>query len=323
MDELLSQYVPNFYGSRTTIDGFNGYINGDTGYFIIPEPNNEEVHYEQKVISDFLINSGVDNIATPLFSQQGQLTTRIDSKDYLVYMGRISRSSRTSSSAHTLASFHKLGTNYPYEPNYVSSYGQWKTLWASKVESFEQMYASLYQKRPVSSYHRLFIDTFPYLIGLSENAIQFLQESEADKRFHESDRPTITFQRYQHQLQKDIIWSHELVHDHPVRDLAEHIRPFLLEEDQAFFKIKTALKEYEQVQPLSVFSWRLLYARLLFPIHLFDFLESGLVRNEPENLYNEYKLKLEKQSNYERNLKRFFNEVGVDTRTLSIPVLDW
>ncbi|WP_226035887.1 hypothetical protein [Aquibacillus saliphilus] len=323
MDELLSQYIENFNGTSTTIDGFKGYINGNNGFFIITDSNNEEVHYEQKAISDFLIYNGVRNIATPLFNRQGQLITTIDNRNYIVCNGTMSENKRDSPSARQLASFHKIGAGYPYEPNYVSSYGQWKGLWAKKIADFEHMYTNYYDERPVSRYRRLFIDTFPYLVGLSENAIQFLQEAETDGRFHTIDRPAITFQRYHYQLQQQIIWSHDLVHDHPVRDLAEYIRPILLEEDKPFTKVETFLKEYESVQSLSIFSWRLLYARLLFPIHLFDFLEVGVNMNDQEALYRQYKILLEKQYYYERNLRNFFSELDLDTQSVNISVIEW
>src|SRR5699024_2456921 len=79
-----------------------------------------------------------------------------------------------------------------------------------------------------SNYYRLLMDILPYIIGISENAIQYMQETTEDGRYHEGDQGTIAFQRYHHNLLEPIIWPHDLVYDHPTRDIAEFIRATLL-----------------------------------------------------------------------------------------------
>lgn len=320
---ILQHYVPDFHGQKVSVNGYDGYKNKDGIYFIIPKVNNETIHYEQKIISEYLSGSGFTNLASPILNQQGQLTTQIEQKEFIVCLGRLANHNNYMSHGQLLATFHRIGAEYPYAPEYISSYGQWKTLWQNKIDKMEQLYNNQIQERPVTRFQRLFIDTFPYIIGLAENALQYLQETELDNRFNESDQACFTFQRYKRQLQDQMIWSHELSYDHPTRDIAEYIRPFLLEEQQSLKKVRTFLSEYEQVRSLSIFGWRLLYARLLFPVHLFDFLERGLGVANSNYLYKDYKLLLEKHDHYEANVKGFFNMVGMDTTSLKLPVLDW
>lgn len=113
------------------------------------------------------------------------------------------------------------------------------------------------------------MDFMPYLSGISENAIQYMQESEYESRFHETDQGTITFRRYHGQFSRHHLWLTDFAYDHPARDLAEFIRNQLLQTEDPMDGIQAFLEDYQQVRPLSVFSWRLLYARLLFPIHFF------------------------------------------------------
>ncbi|WP_171038217.1 spore coat putative kinase YutH [Aquibacillus sediminis] len=322
--ELLKHYVPYFNGRKTTINGYDGYTDGNNVYFIIPIQYNEEIYYEQKAISDFLKDNGIEMITSPMLNTQNQIATHQDEQDFIVYHQILQSRSFSLSHGQSLATFHQKGVDYPYQPNYISSYGQWKTLWINKVEAFETIYQQQYRERPVSPFQRLFIDTFPYIIGLSENAIQYLQETEQEQRFDHSDRPTITFQRYHDHMRQQMIWSDDLVYDHPIRDLAEHIRFLLLQDDdRSFEKVRQFIADYEQVQPLSIFSWRLLYARLLFPIHLYDFIEKTLASGDQRDHYKTYNYLLENQAYYEQTMKNFFRELNIDSSTLHIPVLDW
>ncbi|MCT2535884.1 hypothetical protein NC661_08180 [Aquibacillus koreensis] len=324
MMELLSNYIPQFQGQKVTVNGYEGYKNGNDFYIIIPNPNNALLHQEQKLVSTYLIANGFENIASPIFNQQNNIITHLHEKEYVVCKGNIKKYSSQMSHPQLLASFHDTGTRYPYAPNYISSYGQWKTLWENKLDTFEQLYQQKMQERPVSHFQRLFLDSFPYLIGLSENAIQYLQETETDQRFHEGDQASITFQRYTNQVQKDLIWSHELTYDHPTRDICEHIRPLMSsDEGHSITRIKTFLNEYEQVRPLSIFGWRLLYSRLLFPIHLFDYLEVGLSTGNDEQIYESFEKALINQRNYQEKLSYFFEEMGIHPRQKAIPEIQW
>lgn len=324
MKEVLAQYLGNFEGNRVTINGYDGYKVKDAYYFIIDASNNEEIHYEQKVISDFLETNGLRNIVSPILSMEGNLFTPRDEHNYIVLQGVPFKELNAQSHARTLATFHQTGARYPYEPKNISSYGKWKELWSNKIDAFGNIYSQQYNERPVTPFQRLFIDTFPYVTGLAENAIQYLQESENDRRYHEGDSGTITFQRYYNHMQEEIIWSPEMVYDHPARDIAEYLRPNLLISDDASFKrIRSFIEGYEQVAPLSVFSYRLIYARLLLPVHLFDFVERGLQKQDSESYYEEYKKMLNNQIYYEAGLKRLYDEIKIDANNLKIPLLDW
>src|SRR5690625_7456749 len=109
----------------------------------------------------------------------------------------------------------------------------------------------------------------PYIIGVSENAIQYMQESEQERRYRDCDRGTIAFQRYQDQLLRPTIWSTDLVYDHPTRDIAEYIRTKLLwGEKREVSMVRLFLEEYESVQHVSVIRCRIYFVRFYY-LHIF------------------------------------------------------
>ncbi|MDC3412362.1 spore coat protein YutH [Aquibacillus sp. 3ASR75-11] len=324
MKEVLSQYLHNVDGSKITINGIEGYRIKNHIYFIIPTAYSEEVHYEQKAIADFLHNQGMIHVATPIFSHSGYIVTQYDQKTYVVLEAQIKESLDSSlSNGCKLAMFHNAAKRYPYEPKHLSSYGKWRTLWANKLAFYEEMYVNKTTTK-ASPFHRLFVDTFPYMIGLTENALQYLQETELDTRYNETDRGTINFIRYNQQLDQQIIFPQDLVYDHPARDIAEYIRFLLLQEiEDPFQQIQNFLQEYGKQSQMSIFCWRLIYGRLLFPTHLFDELEKGFQSHNLEYSYKQFKEILKKQTIYEKYIKSFFGEIGMDAASLQIPIIDW
>ncbi|SDK07741.1 hypothetical protein [Sediminibacillus albus] len=324
MHELLSEYIDGFQGRQTTINGREGYQQGNDIFFIIPKTASDGLYYEQKSICDFYIHNEIKNLAVPIYNKNGELITEYGGDRYVVLHSEVRQEQNYLPHAAALATFHKLGSTFPFQPTEASAYGQWKELWISKLAMFDTIYRQQYTERPVSNFMGLFIDTYPYVSGCTENAIQYLQETESEQRFDQGDSGTFTFQRYHYDVQKEIIWPHDLVYDHAGRDIAEHIRQVLLEDHPSVFdEVRAFMEAYTAIKPLSIFSWRIIYARLLLPVHLFDYLETGISRDDHETTYKEFKSMLKKQHIYQGNIKKLFEETGVDTNALQIPELDW
>ena len=61
------------------------------------------------------------------------------------------------------------------------------------------------------------------------------------------------------------------VFDHASRDLAEWVRDYYIQHIHTYQRgVVQFFQEYQSIERLSSFSIRLLYARLLFPIHYFE-----------------------------------------------------
>lgn len=324
MKDLLATYYDIHMEEKVVLDQRNGCKSGQYIYFIMSADNKEAIHMEQAALAYYLAENNYAGTAIPIPTIHGDWVANVEGKRYLVLQVTEWRGQNTAAEGKQLADFHQLGSLYRYEPQEISSYGQWKQLWINKMTVYENTIAQDAEKNP-SDYYRLVMDIFPYIIGISENAIQYAQETEQEYRFDDADRGTIAFKRYRGSMAKSVIWTDDLVYDHPTRDLAEHIRDKLLQDDGHHVREVTAfLEDYQSVRPLSIFSWRLLYARLIYPIHLYDALERGLFhQDEDHQHYQEMTQLLTKQVMYEQRLGEFFANVALDHEALQIPVLHW
>lgn len=302
------------------IDGKECFKSGEYVYFTISIDNNEIIYMEQAVVAYYLAEDYYTHMAIPISNNQGEWFTVFQDTQLMVVQGKLSYREITLSDGKLLAEFHQIGNAYGYEPKAISSYGQWKELWIDKVNTLENHLEQRARETP-SGYYRLVMDVLPYFIGISENAIQYIRESEQEQRFYEVDQGTIAFRRYTNQLIKPIMWPMELVYDHPSRDISEFLRQHILNKDPGAIS-SNFLNDYQAIRPLSVFSWRLIYARLLFPIHIFDFLEWNLT-SENDDALEQFKQLLQTQSEYEEKLGKFYNQVEVDCDLLQIPVVHW
>src|SRR5699024_8007336 len=277
---------------------------------------------EQAALAYYLQESNYRHMSIPIPNTQGEWYTQYNDRYHMVL--RVKNASAESQAAHAeqLAAFHTTGALYQYEPQTISHYGQWKTLWIEKLTAFQEAIGSA-AKNHSNAYYSLLMDFLPYVIGLSENAIQYMQESEIEQRFHDTDQGTIVFSRYRSQLRNHVLWMNDLAFDHPTRDLAEYIRLKLLEENDPMNDIRTFLDDYLRIRPLSIFGWRLLYARLLYPIHVFDVIERGFLSEDYESVHTELSAIIQQQSLYEERLGLFFENAGINCEELQIPVLHW
>ncbi|WP_067725718.1 protein kinase family protein [Oceanobacillus damuensis] len=300
-----------FFGTK------EGYRQGDTFYFTISGRNRETILMEQAALSYYLSENSVEGIAMPIRNANGEWWTAFADDSWMVlHLPTMNRQHNEPIGIH-LAKLHQTGSKFSYEPKSISSYGKWKDLWIEKLTAFEDVIEKEARKKP-SDYYRTLMDFLPYLIGTSENAIQYLQESERERRILASDQGTTTFIRFGQSPEQSIIWTDQLVYDHPARDIAEYIRYSFLKNDSPE-KIIGFLNDYQTISPLSVFGWRLVYARLLFPVHLYDFIAEGFTNPNEKEL----KRLISLQADYEKQLGSFYRTVGVDAESWEIPVLHW
>ncbi|WP_229683050.1 hypothetical protein [Virgibacillus oceani] len=323
MKDLLAVYYDIHVDDSVMLDGKECFKNNEYYYFTILADNREVIQMEQAALAYYLTEQNIRQTAIPIPNVHGEWFSNYQDDYYMVLRFQLRQEREQMSHGMLLGKFHKMGSMYRYEPQEISSYGQWKELWINKLTAYESNIVKS-AKENSSQFDRFMMDILPYIIGISENAIQYVQESEQDNRFHEGDQGTISFRRYNDNMIKPVLWFDDLVYDHPARDIAEYIRYKLLDDgEKASNEAAAFVHQYQSVQPLSVFSWRLLYARLLFPIHLFDQIERCYSYQNIEQSYREMAEILEQQTIYERRLANFFEIAGVDYESLQIPVLHW
>ncbi|MGN8645278.1 hypothetical protein ACTNEO_04175 [Gracilibacillus sp. HCP3S3_G5_1] len=288
-------------------------------YFVIPTSITERFALELYTIATHYHQQGWTNVTCPIPNVHNQFLTSIGKEKYLLCYAIYKEDQREE--ATKLSEFHQAGFGYPYQPSSMNSYGKWKELWISKLDQYEAMFKQLYEQRPASPFIREFVNMFPYIIGLGENAIQYLHSVEQESRFNESDQPSITFGRYQNDMKEIFILSDRFVYDHPVRDIAEKLRQYMLtSEGLSSHECQQFLQGYVTNRTLSAFGWKLLYARLIFPIHLLDYMDQ--IRHKT-NDSSDIDTLIKNQSFYEENMRTFFYQIGIDEREINSIQLDW
>ncbi|MBO8156756.1 MAG: hypothetical protein H0Z32_09865 [Bacillaceae bacterium] len=301
----------------------------DNGYIIVRSGRHitEKMLYEQYMMTSFMQRNGFSHVAVPVYSDIGSFLVTLErGKIAFVCFARKQAKGKIEDIGSFLASFHEAGSRYPYTPEMFNRYGLWKQNWERIIDEMEQVRDSLTESSDwltSAKWKKLWIETSFYYIGLAENAIQFLTESERDQRFTRADQGGIALNRISPYPNEGFILPFRLVHDHPSRDLAEAIRELFIQNGtRALPNVRKALKDYENQRSLSAFGKRLIFARLLFPVHFIDFTKEVIEKKDfSDQKYEELKKWLRFQSVYEQCLKSVFYELFQDDR--SIPNITW
>jgi len=321
MMEMLETYYGIKGARHQPIRNIPSYIANNIHYLIITLNKSEEFNVEQAVLAYYLREQDTMHIGYPLQNIDEQFITQQGEKSYSVVRIDELQELNHRSEGEVLARFHLQHQSYPFEPRSISSYGQWKQLWIEKLSAYEH-YLQETLKRKRTYFERTWMDIFPYIIGITENAIQYIGNIEKESIVDENDQTTITFERYTNQLIEPAMLYDELHVDHPMRDVAEWIRHQLLQEFTDYAHILSFLQEYNQVKPISSFRWKLIYARLLYPAHLFDAMDEQRYQEEGsigENIVN----MCVAQDRYEKRVNRLLHHMERNHLTNPIPMIQW
>ena len=182
----------------------------------------------------------------------------------------------------------------------------WYNLWTNKIDNLE------YQINQNGKKHPLLVDSFSYFIGLSENAISYLNNTIYEAKKEISDINVLSHHRI-----KDIFSLYDItniVFDHKARDLSEYIKLSFFNKNSNIFK---ELDEYFKHNYYSEYGIRILFARVLFPSFYFDIYDEITINKEDElkilniiKYIDEYELYLSDVYSY---LNQFYK----------IPSIDW
>jgi len=319
---LHNDYEIQITGERFQ-NGHHYYYNDDYHYVTMSTDNKKVIYMEQFALAHFLVDQGFYQTTLPIPNIYGEWFFKYKGQQYVVLKIIQFQTSARQAHGQTLAYFHKLNRSYPYEPKHVSSYGGWYDLWIDKLTMYER---HIQDQETVRShpFYQLLHDVFPYIIGVSENAVQTVRETDNSSQFNESDQGTITFQRYDRHVLNPTIILNDLAYDHLTRDLAEYIRSIFLQgEKDAVKEGKRFLQDYQSVQSLSHFSWRSLYARLVYPIHFFDLIAHSFNTKDLDGCYNKLQTLIDGQPQYEERVQSLYEFINSDYKLGRLPELQW
>ncbi|WP_340084853.1 spore coat putative kinase YutH [Siminovitchia sp. FSL H7-0308] len=327
--EILEKYFGINPDRSIHLNGKERFLAGDVLYTIVPV-----THMEQKVLIERYEMS--EHLATLRDRKVSRFTAAKDHKflvthenhDYVLLRNEFRpQSRRIQKTGRKLARFHERGKRLQAEIEALNRIGQWKSLWSMRVDQMEQAWSAFIQEPPREEFERLFFESFPYFMGLAENAIQYVTDTELDEKPYHWDQATICHERFSSGLwegAQEIRDPFEWVYDHPSRDIAEWTRSQYFKSRRALRpELQTFLYEYESIAPISPFGWRLVYARLLFPLHYFVTVEEYYQSNSQSRqkwLEENMKRYLRDTSDYERFLRSFYQLADVK---LHLPAVEW
>lgn len=310
------------------LDSYEAFRGNNGWFYMVAKPGHrqEEDMIELQQIAQHLRNYGDSNVPVLLPHKDGKLIAHWENNPYCVLANQQTNARQLHRLGRKLAKFHERGRKVPFQIQRSSRVGQWKKLWEQRLEQMEKVWNGLLFQTPENEFERLFIESFPYYMGLTENAIQYFVDTEIDEDPTEIDGGTVCHERFSagswgknYLIKNPLDW----VFDHRSRDLAEWTRERYFYNTQ-ILDLSRFFQDYQTIVPLTAFSWRLLYARLLFPLHYFECIESYYItRSEQDQKALEEKLaKMMRQSGeYERFLAQFYQMGGAPFQKL--PRLEW
>lgn len=290
---------------------------GDDIYVAVPTNEKESDMQQLYYMAMYMRAQGDETIATLLPTKTGRLIGMLQGEQVSVW--KIENRMQTGDIAQQLALFHRRGRTYPYAVSSRSRFGQWGELWGQRIDQLEQFWQLQVESPKKNDVDKRFIETFPYYLGFTENAIQYVVDTQLDEVPMRSDMPTICHEQFSQQTWEAGKIPTDWVFDHASRDVAEWIRKQWLtaRSDETIVRF---LQTYEYTQSLSRFAWRMIYARLLFPLHYFQAIENyyGSEGDMRQSYAQQLRQVFDEMETYEQKLRHFH-----DMTTVSIPRLDW
>lgn len=332
---MLQDVIYENYGlimERQRMEGdYQRFFSGNALYTIVPiaEVNEDEL-MERLKMSHFMQQQGDQYVSSFVMSRENTYLSEDEGNLFILMENILLEEPRPIKMGSKLSKFHSRGRTFAEPVKICNRIGKWKELWENRIDTLEGVWREKLQAHPINDFERLFVESFPYYLGLGENAIQYLVDCEIDETPTNLDAGTVCHERFYNDT-----WSGEYllknpfdwVFDHQSRDIGEWIRQHYHRLPQTYQPTMVQfMNEYQNYLPLSGFSWRLLYARLLFPVHYLEAVESYFSSRElsDQKILEEYLQKNLEQSHHHEEFLRFFYEMNeVPVQNLRIPKVDW
>ena len=186
----------------------------------------------------------------------------------------------------------------------------WGSLWSDKIDFFE------YQVRELGVEKNVVKSSFSYYVGLSENAISYVNNAILKYGGVSSGRIVLSHRRVFYPNYKlNYMNPLSFVFDLEVRDVAEYLKSMFFKKDIEY--CLDELRSYLSIRKLNIYEYHMFYARLLYPSYYFDVYDSVMNKNANE----EELVKIVKRSNdYEKSLKKTYLEISKYVR---LDKIDW
>lgn len=157
----------------------------------------------------------------------------------------------------------------------VLNHFYWISLWENKIDYFEEWFSSR-----MDSYKNIF-PLFYYFIGLAEDALLYLKETEKEEVKQKSDQLVVS--HYRMHLEYELYDYYDptnIIIDHASRDISEYIKSSFVNKVWDI----DMLRDYLALHSFSKYGLRMILARILYPSFFFDYVEEMIMSNKEINL---------------------------------------
>lgn len=332
--KMLQQIIQQYYGisiqDQFKLGPYDACRDQQNLYFLVPVTNVDETSLsELEQLTIHLVNYGDSSVCQFLKTNEGETFVELENQRFCVLKKDVTERA-IKRVGRKLAKFHYRGRTVPFEVKHISRIGMWKSFWEQRLDQMEKVWNEQLFQSPENDFVRLFIESFPYYMGLAENAIQYLNDTEQDDEPLAVDSGTVCHLHFSSRTWGDsgtLRNPFDWVFDHCTRDLAEWTRERYFQNIKTYEPdVRQFYQDYASVSTLSSFSWRLLFSRLLFPLHYMDCVEEYYTTSsEQVKLMQEEKLKkfLAQSQEYEEFLRDFYTLAGAPIRRYQIPIVEW
>lgn len=332
---MLVKMLQQQYGidveEKLKLGKYEAYKSKNQLYMVIPTGNiDQEELRELENLSTHFVQNGEKNVSEFIKTKDGSTLTTWEQQTYCVLVNRKMSVANIKHQGRKLAKFHLRGRQVHFPITKNNRIGKWKQYWEQRLNQMEKVWSDKLFQPPENEFERMFLESFPYYMGITENAIQYLVDTELDDDPIDTDHGTVCHVKFssktwgdQYMIKNPFDW----VIDHCTRDIAEWTRERYFRNSQTYQPdLRQFTSEYQSIAPLSSFGWRLLYSRLLFPLHYFECVEGYYIAgSEQQRNFMQDRLKkyLQQTSEHERFLADFFQMAEVPVRRNNIPVVEW
>ncbi|RSL34135.1 spore coat protein YutH [Salibacterium salarium] len=298
---MMQRMVYDYYGlyveEQFQVGRYTGFATKDANYLFVPESQENTSLWEEKLQWAQVMRQGDQTVALFIPSIQKNRSITLDGEKQLLFQLYVEKTRDDGTEEYNgseLATFHNQGmVMFPPVSSelFVQRWSEW---WEKRLEQLENWYQSVKTKPAFSLMDRWFIKTFPYYLGMTENAIQCLKAIPVHERTEEAGcishfcytpAAWVTIAPNTRPIKLPSDW----LYDHPTRDIAEWMR-YAMEQGYSHTQIENFVQSYERHNQVTSFGWDLIIGRLLFPYYYLEQMEQTYLRENigtmEETLYH-------------------------------------
>ncbi len=268
MKDMINYYYNFNIESVEDWDTIYSFTYNQDKFYFVPLKRSEQELVDLVKISGELKARGLE-CHDMILNKFGKLITNIYETNYILLkpIGDIYEE-------YDIKNIINLNNRLILTPNKSNLYrNSWSKLWSDKIDYFE------YQIHELGKDKELILDSFSYYIGLGENAISYVNNTNTKYQKTSLDRITLSHRRIKYPNYKlNYLNPLSFIFDLEVRDIAEYIKSAFFEGENALSYLKEALK----INRFTIYSLELLYARLIYPSYYFDIYENIMSNKEEE-----------------------------------------